>query len=65
MNREQRIPDFETKMHSVTKLRELIKQMDRHISDLDELNIYLEADFQQSIIGAYQKKRAERLLSQD
>ena len=64
MSNERRIPDPETRARSVARLRELVEQMDRHIADLDELNARLEADFQNSRIGAYYRKRVERLAAQ-
>lgn len=64
MNNERRIPDAETRARSVARLRELVKQMDRHIASLDELNARLEADFQNSLIGAYLKRREKRLATQ-
>lgn len=64
MSNELRIPDAETRARSVANLRELVKRMDRNIAELDELNASLEADIQNSPLGAYYKRRAERLAAQ-
>lgn len=64
MSNGRRIPDAETRARSVAKLRDLVERMDRHIADLDGLNARLEADFQNSLIGAYYRRRAERLAAQ-
>jgi len=61
MSNERKIPDAETRAHSVNKLHELVKCMDRHIADLDELNAQLEADNQKSPLAAYLKRREQRL----
>ena len=63
MSNECRIPDSETRARSVAKLRQLVERMDRHIADLDQLNTRLEADFQNSRIGVYERRRAERLAA--
>jgi glutamate mutase epsilon subunit len=64
MSNEHRIPEPETRARSVAKLRELVKQMDGHIANLDNLNARLEADFQKSVIGDFYRRRAERLAAQ-
>ena len=64
MINEHRIPDAETRARSVANLRELVKRMDRNIAELDELNARLEADIQNSTLGAYYKRRVERLAAQ-
>lgn len=63
MSNERKIPDAETRTHSVNKLRELVKCLDRHITDLDELNAQLEADNQKSLLAAYLKRREQRLAT--
>ena len=64
MTNERRIPDAETRARSVARLRELVQRMDRHIADLDALNARLEADIEKSLLGAYYKRRSERLAKQ-
>ena len=64
MNNEHIIPDAETRARSVANLRELVKRWDVLIAELDELNASLEADIQNSPLGAYYKRRAERLAAQ-
>lgn len=65
MSNQPRIPAPETRARSVAKLRELVKRMDAHITDLDELNARLEADIRNSPLTAYHLRRAERLAVQE
>ena len=65
MSNERKIPDVETRARSVNKLRELVKRMDRHIADLDELNAQLEAENQKSPFAGYLKRREQRLVGQE
>ncbi len=65
MSSERKIPDAETRARSVNNLRELVKRMDRHIADLDELNAQLEADNQKSPFAAYLKRREQRIALSD
>jgi hypothetical protein len=55
MSNQPRIPDPETRARHIAKLRELVRRMDGHILDLDELNAKLEADIVE------QRRRAVRL----
>lgn len=64
MNNELKIPDLQTRERSVAKLRELAKRWDALIGNLDELNTRLETELENSAIGAYDKRRAERLAAQ-
>ncbi|PSB04455.1 hypothetical protein [Merismopedia glauca] len=61
MNNEPRIPDLETRVRHLTKLRQLSECMDRHLADLDELNARLQAENQKSPLAIYHKKRQQRL----
>ncbi len=61
MSNERKILDAETRARSVNNLCELVKRMDRHIADLDELNAQLEAENQRSPLGGYLKRRKQRL----
>lgn len=54
---ERPIPDTETRGRSVANLRELVKRIDRHIADLDELNARLDAEYESSLLGAYGRSR--------
>ena len=65
MSNERKIPDVETRARSVNKLRELVKRMDRHIADLDELNAQLETENQKSLLAGYLKRREQRLIGQE
>lgn len=60
MSNERKIPDANTRAHSVNKLRELVKRMDRHIADLDELNAQLEVENKKSLLSAYLTRREQR-----
>lgn len=60
MSNERKIPDANTRAHSVNKLRELVKRMDRHIVDLDELNAQLEVENEKSLLSAYLARREQR-----
>ena len=60
MSNERKIPDANTRVHSVNKLRELVKRMDGHIADLDELNAQLEAENEKSLLSAYLRRREQR-----
>ena len=64
MSNEHRIPDAETRARSVANLREIVKRWDVLIAELDELNARLEADIQNSTLGAYYQRRAARLAAQ-
>ncbi len=64
MINQPRIPDTETIARHVAKMQELCRHMDRHIAELDEFNARLELDSQNSLLGAFHKKRAERLAAQ-
>jgi hypothetical protein len=61
MSKQPRIPDAETRARSVYNLREVVKRMDRHIADLDELNARLEAENQKNLLAAYLKRKKYRL----
>ncbi|MBW4618397.1 MAG: hypothetical protein KME17_03295 [Cyanosarcina radialis HA8281-LM2] len=65
MSNKPKIPDLETRERSVVKLRELAKRWDALIANLDELNTRLEGDRENSILGAYDKRRTERLAAQN
>lgn len=65
MSNERKIPDAETRARSVSNLRELVKRMDRHIADLDELNAQLEAENQKTPFADYLKSREQRLALSD
>jgi hypothetical protein len=63
MNDRPRIPDLETRVRHLAKLRELSECMDRHLADLDELNARLQAENQKSPLAVYLKKREQRLAA--
>lgn len=63
MNNQRRVPDHETIDRHVAKMQELCRRMDNHIADLDKLNARLEAEFQDSPLGAFYKRKAERLAA--
>lgn len=65
MSNHPKIPDAETRARSVAKMRELVKRMDAHILDLDELNARLEADIRNSPLTAYRLRKAKRLAVED
>jgi hypothetical protein len=65
MNEQRKIPDAQTRARSVAKLQELVKQWDRLIVDIDELNTRLEADIQKSPLTAYRLKRMQRMAQSE
>lgn len=65
MSNERKIPDAETRARSVNNLRKLVKRMDRHIADLDELNAQLEAENKKTPFADYLKRREQRLALSD
>lgn len=64
MINQPRIPDKETIDRHVAKMQEICQRWDVLIAGLDELNAKLDADFQNSPLGALYKRRMERLASQ-
>ncbi|MBE9192504.1 hypothetical protein IQ230_19550 [Gloeocapsopsis crepidinum LEGE 06123] len=60
MSNQPRVPNLETRVKSVSKLRELVKRMDSHILDLEEFNSRLEADIRNSPLTAYRLGKIER-----
>lgn len=64
MNNQHKIPDSETIDRHAAKMQELCQRMDKHIADLDALNARLEEDFQKSPLGAFYRRRSERLAAQ-
>lgn len=65
MINQPKIPDKATIDRHVGTMQELIKQMDKHIADLDYINARLEEDFNNSLYGQYCKRREERLAAQN
>lgn len=65
MNNQPRIPDRETIDRHVTQMRELVKRMDAHILDLDELNARLEADIRNSPLTAYRLGKAKHVATRE
>ncbi|MCL1467329.1 hypothetical protein [Argonema galeatum] len=64
MSNEPRIPDAETRARHITKLQELVRRMDGHILDLDELNAKLEADLVEQRRRYYLAREASRIAAQ-
>lgn len=64
MSNQPRIPDPETRERHIAKLKEICQRWDVLIAGLDELNAKLDADFENSPLGALYKRRMERLASQ-
>ncbi|MUL36947.1 hypothetical protein [Gloeocapsopsis dulcis] len=64
MSNQPRVPNLETRVKSVSKLRELVKRMDIHILDLEELNSRLEADIRNSPLTAYRLGKLKRLTDE-
>jgi len=65
MTNQPRIPDSETRAHSVTRMREVIKRWDVLIADLDELNLRLEAENNRNFEAARQTGNAKRKAAQN
>jgi hypothetical protein len=65
MNSEPRLPDQETIDRHIAKLRELVKRMDGHILDLDELNAQLAADLAKQKRRRYNRVRQESQIQAD
>jgi hypothetical protein len=65
MNKQPKIPDAQTRVRSVAKLRELVKRWDALILDLDELNARLEADIRNSPLTAYRLGKAKRIITEE
>lgn len=64
MNNQPQMPSQEVIDRHVAKMQALCERMDRHIADLDALNAQLEADFQNSKLAAFYRRRSERLAAQ-
>ena len=65
MSNEPRIPDAETRSRHIAKLRELVRRMDGHILDLDELNAQLAADLAKQHRRRYNRLREESGMKVD
>ena len=53
MKPSPKVPDNTTRQNEVNQLRSLVRQWDKLILELDELNASLEADMRQSSLTAY------------
>ena len=53
MKPSPKVPDNTTRQNEVNQLRSLVRQWDKLILELDELNASLEADIRQSSLTAY------------
>ncbi len=65
MSNQPQIPDPETRSRHIAKLRELVRRMDGHILDLDELNAKLEAELLDQRRRAYHLREASRRAAQE
>ena len=65
MSNQPRIPDAQTRAHSVTRLRELVQRMDRNIAELDEFIARLEAENNRNFEAARQRGNAKRKAAQN
>ena len=64
MTNEPRLPDQETIDRHTAKLQELVRRMDGHILDLDELNAKLEGDLVEQRRRYYRAREASRIAAQ-
>jgi uncharacterized small protein (DUF1192 family) len=64
MSNQPRIPDAETRVCSVARLREIVQRMDRNIAELDEFIAHLEAENNRSFEAARQRGNAKRKANQ-
>jgi hypothetical protein len=62
MSQQPKIPSPEIRARHISKLRELNKQMDKHILDLDELNAQFEADLREQRRKMYQLREQKSEL---
>ena len=53
MKPSPKVPDNTTRQNEVNQLRSLVRQWDKLILELDELNASLEVDIRQSSLTAY------------
>lgn len=64
MSNQPKIPDAQTRARHIAKLQEICQRWDTLIAGLDELDARLDAEFQNSPLAAFYKRRAQRFATQ-
>ncbi|MBE9224781.1 hypothetical protein IQ264_04775 [Phormidium sp. LEGE 05292] len=64
MSNQPKIPDAQTRARHIANLQEICQRWDTLIAGLDELDARLDAEFQNSPMAAFYKRRAQRFATQ-